>query len=122
MNAPAIVHLLKRKACCPTSGARPKADPIGRGLRRMRLHKGYSLSKVARAAGVSVGFLSALERGQMTRFRGYFAPDGALLSNEYSVAVRSVECQSRAGAARRTAKCSMPVPACAWNCWPGAIR
>jgi DNA-binding transcriptional MerR regulator/mannose-6-phosphate isomerase-like protein (cupin superfamily) len=66
LNAPAIVHLLKREGVLPTSGSRPNADPIGPRLRRMRLRKGYSLSKVARAAGVSVGFLSALERGQMT--------------------------------------------------------
>jgi DNA-binding transcriptional MerR regulator/mannose-6-phosphate isomerase-like protein (cupin superfamily) len=66
LNAPAIVHLLKREGVLPAAGTRPKADPIGPRLRRMRLRKGYSLSKVARAAGVSVGFLSALERGQMT--------------------------------------------------------
>ena len=66
LNAPAIVHLLKREGVLPASGSRPNADPIGPRLRRMRLRKGYSLSKVARAAGVSVGFLSALERGQMT--------------------------------------------------------
>ena len=66
LNAPAIVHLLKREGVLPAVGSRRKADPIGPRLRRMRLRKGYSLSKVARAAGVSVGFLSALERGQMT--------------------------------------------------------
>ena len=66
LNAPAIVHLLKREGVLPAVGPRRKADPIGPRLRRMRLRKGYSLSKVARAAGVSVGFLSALERGQMT--------------------------------------------------------
>jgi DNA-binding transcriptional MerR regulator/mannose-6-phosphate isomerase-like protein (cupin superfamily) len=66
LNAPAIVHLLKREGVLPPAGSRPNADPIGPRLRRMRLRKGYSLSKVAQAAGVSVGFLSALERGQMT--------------------------------------------------------
>jgi DNA-binding transcriptional MerR regulator/mannose-6-phosphate isomerase-like protein (cupin superfamily) len=66
LNAPAIVHLLKREGVLPPAGSRPKADPIGPRLRRMRLRKGYSLSKVAHAAGVSVGFLSALERAQMT--------------------------------------------------------
>jgi len=66
LNAPAIVHLLRREGVVPPAGLRPKAGPIGPRLRRMRLHKGYSLSKVAQSAGVSVGFLSALERGQMT--------------------------------------------------------
>jgi DNA-binding transcriptional MerR regulator/mannose-6-phosphate isomerase-like protein (cupin superfamily) len=66
LNAPAIVHLLKREGVLPAAGRRPKADPIGPRLRRMRLRNGYSLSKVAHATGVSVGFLSALERAQMT--------------------------------------------------------
>jgi DNA-binding transcriptional MerR regulator/mannose-6-phosphate isomerase-like protein (cupin superfamily) len=66
LNAPAILHLLKREGVLPAAGARPKADPIGPRLRRMRLRNGYSLSKVAHATGVSVGFLSALERAQMT--------------------------------------------------------
>ncbi len=66
LNAPAIVHLLKTEGLLPPPGQRPAASPIGPRLRRMRLQNGYSLSKVARAAGVSVGFLSALERKQMT--------------------------------------------------------
>jgi DNA-binding transcriptional MerR regulator/mannose-6-phosphate isomerase-like protein (cupin superfamily) len=66
LNAPAIVHLLKAEGVLSSARTRPKADPIGPRLRRLRLRHGYSLSKVARAAGVSVGFLSALERAQMT--------------------------------------------------------
>ena len=66
LNAPAIVHLLKAEGVLSSTRTRPKADPIGPRLRRLRLRHGYSLSKVARAAGVSVGFLSALERAQMT--------------------------------------------------------
>ncbi|MGA7853565.1 MAG: MerR family transcriptional regulator [Candidatus Acidiferrales bacterium] len=66
LNAPAIVHLLKKEGVLTSVNQRPKAHPVGARLRRMRLRKGYSLSQVARAAGVSVGFLSALEREQMT--------------------------------------------------------
>ena len=67
MNAPAIVHMLKSQGLLPARGhARAKANPIGPRLRRLRLHRGYSLARVARAANVSVGFLSALERGQMS--------------------------------------------------------
>src|SRR5271156_502008 len=66
LNAPAIVHLLKREGVLRPSSGRPKADPIGPRLRRLRLRNGYSLCEVARATGVSVGFLSALERAQMT--------------------------------------------------------
>lgn len=67
MNAPAIVHMLKTQGLLPTTGrARANASPIGPRLRRLRLQRKYSLARVARAANVSVGFLSALERGQMS--------------------------------------------------------
>ena len=67
MNAPAIVHMLKAQGLLPASRQlREKVSPIGPRLRRLRLHRGYSLARVAHAANVSVGFLSALERGQMS--------------------------------------------------------
>jgi DNA-binding transcriptional MerR regulator/quercetin dioxygenase-like cupin family protein len=67
MNAPAIVHMLKTQGLLSTTGRAPaKVNMIGPRLRRLRLHRAYSLARVANAAGVSVGFLSALERGQMT--------------------------------------------------------
>jgi DNA-binding transcriptional MerR regulator/uncharacterized cupin superfamily protein len=67
MNAPAIVHMLKTEGLLPAASAgRTKANPVGPRLRRLRLRRGYSLARVARAASVSVGFLSALERGQMS--------------------------------------------------------
>jgi DNA-binding transcriptional MerR regulator/quercetin dioxygenase-like cupin family protein len=67
MNAPAIVHMLKTQGLLSTAGGRrPVASPVGPRLRRMRLQRGFSLARVAHAAGVSVGFLSALERGQMS--------------------------------------------------------
>lgn len=67
MNAPAIVHMLKSQGLLPSSGhKRVQPSPIGPRLRRLRLRRGYSLARVARAANVSVGFLSALERGQMS--------------------------------------------------------
>jgi len=66
MNAPAIVHMLKTQGLLPAAGpAGANPSPVGPRLRRLRLHRGYSLARVAHAAGVSVGFLSALERGQM---------------------------------------------------------
>lgn len=67
MNAPAIVHMLKSQGLLPSSGGkRVQPSPIGPRLRRLRLRRSYSLARVARAANVSVGFLSALERGQMS--------------------------------------------------------
>jgi DNA-binding transcriptional MerR regulator/quercetin dioxygenase-like cupin family protein len=66
MNAPSIVHLLKTQGLLRPTAGRAKASPVGPRLRRLRLKHAYSLAKVARAAGVSVGFLSALERGQMS--------------------------------------------------------
>jgi len=65
MNASAIVQTLKREGL-----ARPardgKAGTIGPRLRQLRMKKGDSLANVANAVGISVGFLSALERSQMT--------------------------------------------------------
>ena len=39
---------------------------LGLGLRQLRVQRGLSLAPVAKAAGISVGFLSALERSQMS--------------------------------------------------------
>ena len=61
LNAPAIVELLRREG-----RARPPADgnasAIGSHLRRLRAKRKQSLAQVARTVGISVGFLSALER------------------------------------------------------------
>jgi DNA-binding transcriptional MerR regulator/mannose-6-phosphate isomerase-like protein (cupin superfamily) len=66
MNAPAIVHLLKSQGILRSAVQQSKASPVGARLRRLRLARGYSLARVAKAAEVSVGFLSALERGHMS--------------------------------------------------------
>lgn len=63
LNPAAIVHVLKRQGVVSTPAE--NADSTGARFRRLRQRKGLSLSKVAQATGVSVGFLSALERGQM---------------------------------------------------------
>ena len=63
LNPPAIVHVLKRQGIVspPAEGT---LSP-GQRFRRLRVRRGLSLAQVAKATGVSVGFLSALERGQM---------------------------------------------------------
>ncbi|HTS13441.1 MAG TPA: cupin domain-containing protein [Candidatus Limnocylindrales bacterium] len=66
MNIPAVVHLLKTQGLLKHAARRSKASPVGERLRKLRLVRGYSLARVAKAAGVSVGFLSALERGHMS--------------------------------------------------------
>jgi DNA-binding transcriptional MerR regulator/mannose-6-phosphate isomerase-like protein (cupin superfamily) len=64
LNPAAIVHVLKRQG--HTVAAPPAAARLpGQRFRRLRTRRGLSLAQVARATGVSVGFLSALERGQM---------------------------------------------------------
>jgi DNA-binding transcriptional MerR regulator/quercetin dioxygenase-like cupin family protein len=63
LNPPAIVHVLKRQGVVS-----PPAEGTlvpGQRFRRLRAKRGLSLAHVAKATGVSVGFLSALERGQM---------------------------------------------------------
>jgi DNA-binding transcriptional MerR regulator/quercetin dioxygenase-like cupin family protein len=63
LNPAAIVHVLKRQGVVST----PAENSLlpGQRFRRLRTRRGLSLAQVARATGVSVGFLSALERGQM---------------------------------------------------------
>jgi len=65
MNAPAIVHLLQTQGLL-RGRRRPRTAPIGVQLRRLRLKRSLSLAAVARATGVSIGFLSAVERGHMS--------------------------------------------------------
>jgi DNA-binding transcriptional MerR regulator/quercetin dioxygenase-like cupin family protein len=65
LNAAAILQLLKREG-----RVRPAADgsasAIGTHLRNLRAKRRLSLAQVAKAVGISVGFLSALERSQMS--------------------------------------------------------
>ncbi|MFZ0687594.1 MAG: cupin domain-containing protein [Terriglobales bacterium] len=65
LNAPAIVQALKQEgAIAPAAANRTPA--VGQKLRSLRTQRGRSLAQVAAAAGISVGFLSALERSQMS--------------------------------------------------------
>src|SRR5271170_2868869 len=65
LNAAAIVELLRRER-----RVRPAADgsagAVGSHLRQLRAKRRLSLAEVAQAVGISVGFLSALERSQMS--------------------------------------------------------
>lgn len=63
LNPAAIVHVLKRQGVVMAPPDVPRVP--GQRFRRLRTRRGLSLAQVARATGVSVGFLSALERGQM---------------------------------------------------------
>ena len=63
LNPAAIVHVLKRQGVV-TAPVEAASLP-GQRFRRLRTRRGLSLAQVARATGISVGFLSALERGQM---------------------------------------------------------
>lgn len=63
LNPAAIVHVLKKQGVVSAPADAPALP--GQRFRRLRLHRGLSLAQVARATDVSVGFLSALERGQM---------------------------------------------------------
>jgi DNA-binding transcriptional MerR regulator/quercetin dioxygenase-like cupin family protein len=65
LNAPAIVQLLKREGKVRPAG-NGNASAIGAHLRQLRTRRKLSLAQVADAVGISVGFLSALERSQMS--------------------------------------------------------
>jgi len=67
LNAPAILQALKRQGLLRSRRATANGTGTpGARLRSLRLKRGLSLAAVAAATGVSVGFLSALERAQMT--------------------------------------------------------
>jgi DNA-binding transcriptional MerR regulator/quercetin dioxygenase-like cupin family protein len=63
LNPAAIAHVLKRQSVVSSTSENSHAP--GRRFRRLRTRRGLSLAQVAKATDVSVGFLSALERGQM---------------------------------------------------------
>jgi DNA-binding transcriptional MerR regulator/quercetin dioxygenase-like cupin family protein len=63
LNPAAIVHILKKQGIVTAPADARQAT--GQRFRRLRVKRGLSLAQVARATKVSVGFLSALERGQM---------------------------------------------------------
>jgi DNA-binding transcriptional MerR regulator/quercetin dioxygenase-like cupin family protein len=63
LNPAAIAHVLKTQGVVAAPAEAPQLP--GQRFRRLRARRGLSLAAVAKATGVSVGFLSALERGQM---------------------------------------------------------
>ncbi len=65
LNAPAIVQMLKREGRVQ-GNSHAAVHAIGARLRQLRVRRGLSLAQVAKAVGVSLGFLSALERSQMS--------------------------------------------------------
>lgn len=66
LNAPAILNQLKQEGLLNHRAARPadEQSSIGPRFRKLRLQRGESLAIVANAVGVSIGFLSNLERSQ----------------------------------------------------------
>ena len=65
LNAAAIVELLRRERRV-SPAADGSAGAVGSHLRQLRAKQRLSLAQVAKAVGISVGFLSALERSQMS--------------------------------------------------------
>ena len=65
LNAAAIVQMLRREGAIKPSTGKASGS-IGPRLRQLRTQRGVSLAEVAAAAGISIGFLSALERSQMS--------------------------------------------------------
>jgi DNA-binding transcriptional MerR regulator/mannose-6-phosphate isomerase-like protein (cupin superfamily) len=70
LNAPAIVDTLRRGGDLPFVQPSPTngtgTEKLGAMLRRLRTERELSLSEVAQKAEISVGFLSAIERSNMT--------------------------------------------------------
>ena len=64
LNARAIVHMLKKDGLVQSGAERTNA--VGAHLRQLRAKRGLSLAQVAKSVNISVGFLSALERSNMS--------------------------------------------------------
>jgi DNA-binding transcriptional MerR regulator/uncharacterized cupin superfamily protein len=66
LNAPAILNQLKQEGLLNHRAAKPAEEQssIGPRFRKLRLQRGESLATVAGTVGVSIGFLSNLERSQ----------------------------------------------------------
>ncbi len=65
LNAAAIVQMLKRDGLL-RSAPNGASNGIGTRLRQLRTRRRLALAPVAKAVGISVGFLSALERSHMS--------------------------------------------------------
>jgi len=117
LNPAAIVHVLKRQGVV-SAAAESVASP-GSRFRRLRQRRNLSLAQVARSTGVSVGFLSALERGQMRASIGTLRRIAATIAPIFfpSSNPRRI---IRASCGPRNAKCLRPRKAFAWNYSPGA--
>jgi DNA-binding transcriptional MerR regulator/mannose-6-phosphate isomerase-like protein (cupin superfamily) len=67
LNAAAIVQMLKREGSIkPAASGGTAGTTIGPRLRRLRTQRALGLAEVASATDISVGFLSAIERSQMS--------------------------------------------------------
>jgi DNA-binding transcriptional MerR regulator/uncharacterized cupin superfamily protein len=66
LNAPAILNQLRQEGLLNHRAAGPAEEQpsIGPRFRKLRLQRGESLATVANSVGVSIGFLSNLERSQ----------------------------------------------------------
>jgi transcriptional regulator with XRE-family HTH domain len=66
LNAPAILRQLREEGLLSGNSRPAAAEPSASGprFRKLRLQRGESLATVAGAVGVSIGFLSNLERSQ----------------------------------------------------------
>jgi uncharacterized cupin superfamily protein/DNA-binding transcriptional MerR regulator len=71
LNAAAVLHHLRSEGhLAPRTNGQQRSDPMGPMLRKLRKKRGEPLSVAAAAAGISVGFLSNLERGQTSASAG----------------------------------------------------
>lgn len=68
LNVAAIISQLKQEGLLPRTPSASVASglAIGPQLRKIRLKRGESLANVANAVGISVGFISSLERSQVS--------------------------------------------------------
>ena len=119
MNAARNRQMLKREGDIDRRPAmRPPPRPR---LRSLRTQRGRSLAQVAAAAGISVGFLSALERSQMSASVGTLRRLARYYRTNILDFFDATELNSRL-VRPPNARCWKRVPACAWNYSRGATQ
>ena len=117
LNPAAIVHVLKQQGVVSAPADAPHFPASAFGGLRMR--RELSLAQVARATRVSVGFLSALERGQMRCSIATLRR----IARFYQTNILSffeTRRSTRTWCGLPNAKSSKPAPTSAWNFSPGA--
>jgi DNA-binding transcriptional MerR regulator len=119
LNLAGVAHLLPTKESFEGKQARLRKSTtagVSHHLLKLRRKQGYTLAQVARQAGVSISFLSAIERGRAKPSIATLQRLAVIYkTNVLSMFGAEDERSFAASFGHPTEKCSGPSPACRWN-------